>query len=450
MPASVGTVNKQYVSILDLMDVREIKKGVIDVHQDAQFADLIKIMGRYTPTSMPWYSQHYRENLIGIGSTVGQTITGSGTPTLTVPLTAATSGQFRIGDLVRLINGKVGRIQNVVSAAADTLTIKSVDNTNLTFVAGNPVIWIGMAGQEAGTSRSPMRHRTVTAYNHVQIFWDTVSETDINRMSATEQVGKDGKNFIAYLAHQSAIDTINLAVSGTAFAGQLSGTKFSDATPTLPGESGGYGVQTTMGVDQYVDTKGFKRNLTTLGTVTIGDIAAFQDLALAAKAGKKFMVMGSTAAQRPFVNYLKNLGSGGLAPVRLNIDGRAVDLNVEQWMYSGFSYEFMPLQGFDNPNMFPAGVSDISKNLYYIPKDNVALVGGGNAPRFGMRYLDNKGKLGVGGPNVKWSDLIMEQWDGGLAPNPTSAVRVGNCTFTTYQGVEILGAEHFGRETVLA
>lgn len=450
MPASTGVISKQYVSILDLMDKREIKRGVVDVHQDRKFADLIKLMGRYSPTSMPWYYQHYRENLMGIGSTTGKTITGSGTATVTAPLTAATSGQFRKGDIVRLKNGKNARVQNVTtSSGEDTLTLKSVDNTNLTFVSGDPVIWISNADSEAGTSRTGRRHATFTAYNHVQIFWDTVEETDINRMSATEQEGKDGKNFIAYLGHESAIDTINLALAGAAFAGQISAARFSDGSgASLLGENG-YGVQTTGGIDQAADTLGFKRGLSTLGTVTMADIAALQDLAIAAKASKKFMVMGSTAAQRPIMNFLKNLGSGGLSAVRMNIDGRTVDMNVEQWMYSGFTYEFMPLEGFDNPNMFPAGVSDISKCLYYIPKDNVALVGGGSAPRFSMRYLDNR-KLGASGPNVKWSDLIMEQWSGGLAPNPTSPEMKGSCTFRTYQGVEILGAQHFGKETVLA
>jgi len=433
------------------MDVREIADRAVDVHNDIQFADFMKLAGRYEPTSMPWYFRHITESIIGIGDTTGQTITGSGTPTVVAPLTVATSGQFRVGDVMKFPNNKNGRVQSIsTNSGQDTLTIRSVDNTNLTLAAGNFLTKITGAGSERSDARVALRHKTSTQFNHIQYFHETYEHSDIGAMTDTELIpGPNGQNFIVYLGQLRAIEQLKLDIAGAVIGGQISAARYSDASPTLPGANG-YAVQTTRGLDQYVDTLGFKRQLSTLGTHTLADIAALEDLAIAAKTTKSFMVIGATRCFRPLKTLLKNLGSSGVTSVRMRVDGREVDLNVEQYMSHGnFSYEFVNFTGFDNPNMFPASGGVISKSLYYIPKDSAQLAGGGTAPRFLMRYLDNR-KLGATGANVKWADLIMERWSGGLAPQPTGQVNEAVCTFNTYQGLEILGAEHFGRETVLA
>lgn len=456
MAASTGTVNKQYVSAITLMDVRDILPRAVDIHRDIDYADFVKLLGRYYPAKQAWFYTHVAESIIGVGDTTGQTVTGSGTPTVVATLTTATSGQFRVGDIIKFNNNKNGRVQSKTTAASkDTLTIKSVDNTNLTCVAGDKLVWFGTAGEEGGAPAEGIRHQTTGYYNHIQIFEDTCLETDIARMGETEVPGPNGTSFIGYLSHLRTLEKVKLGISAAAIGGQISDARFSDANPTLAG-TGGYAVQTCMGLDQYTDTKGFKRALNALGTVTLADIEAMQDLMIAAKAPKDFMVIGATRAMRPYYSFLKNLGSGGLTSVRMNIDRRTVDLTVDNWTYAGFSYDFVSLKGFDNPNMFPAtGGSIIGKSLYYVPKDSVPVVSGtdGNGatePRFSMRYLDNKRKLGMSGPNVKWIDLIEEKWTGGLAPSPTNNTRVGQCTFTTYQAPHILGAEHFGREQIVS
>ena len=238
------------------------------------------------------------------------------------------------------------------------------------------------------------------------------------------------------------------AISGALIGGQQSVAQFGDAIVGLPDKDGAP-IQLTSGLDEQISTYGGLRSLTVLGTVDLDQIAIREDAMIARKAPKDYMVIGSTAAMRPYSNFLKGLNSSGVTSARMNIDGREVDLVVNKYSsVGGFNYDFVNIATFDDPTMYPATSSDIGRSLYYVPKDSVALVGGGTSKRFLVRFLRNQYLQKSVGPNVSWEDMIAEKNWGGLAPHSTDGDNVLHTKWTTYQGLELLGVRHFSKEII--
>lgn len=450
--ASIGIADKKYISSLELQDVREIDGRVIDASGDIQFLDYMKWFGRTLASAQAWFYQHVNRELIVPGNTTGESVTGTGTDTIVATLTAATSGQFRIGHVVKLRDSNAIVTDVTSGGGKDTLTMESVNGSNITFAAGDLVVWSSYAAPEGSAKNSTLKHGTDAYYNHIQILTDTYESTDISNLTLVE--APNGKVY-TYRELEEKTVMFKKAISGMLIGGQISTTRFSDASPALAG-SNGYGIQMSMGLDQYTTLYGGNGALNTLGTLVLADMDTREDALLAKKAPKRFMVTGSTRAMRPYSNYLLNLGSAGVNSVRMNIDNRDVNLMVQSWTRpGGFAYEFVPCATFDDPNMYPtnANATKIGKRLYFLPKDKVNVYtsnGISSAERFRIRILDAKGMLKVSGPNAKWTDMILETITGGLAPVPTSGTRTNEVNWTAYMALECLGAQHFYAEQTVA
>jgi hypothetical protein len=102
--------------------------------------------------------------------------------------------------------------------------------------------------------------------------------------------------------------------------------------------------------------------------------------------------------------------------------------------------EFALLPILDQPQMFSQ--TDIVDSMYMIPDGNVKVVGGGSEPRIQTRYFKNQIKGGT--------EMIAEWHDGALAPTgPVGEEAIWKTYWATTQGLEVLGAEHFGKFQVL-
>lgn len=152
-------------------------------------------------------------------------------------------------------------------------------------------------------------------------------------------------------------------------------------------------------------------------------------------------------ARRPWDVWLKNLGSSGVTSVRLNIDGRSVDMNVDHFSYGNFEFDFIHLPIFDHPELMPAAViPEVVGSVYWVPKDKVQVEGGGSQPRMQIRYFPKP----MAGGNASYSNGIITEWyTGALAPVPTSSTMVWHTDWITYQGLECLGVKHFQRFRVV-
>lgn len=449
MAVTQGTLNKAYVSAIQLLDQREINPNLIDIARDAQFTDIMKVVNRYKETKVPTYN-HFVNSDVFATAVINSVSSGYGTSKMTVVLTAATGGYARVGDLVRISNsnstGRQARIMEVTSVSSvDTIVLQSVDNTPLFAQAADTITFQSNAFSEKSDTPASRRYPVTRYVNQVQVFREADEITDIQKVSKIE-LTINGQPYYTPLQHINKLKALNGFISAQMIAGVQSSTLFSDANPILA--DGGNPIQTTMGLDQYITTYGISDAVASLGTVTFTDVDNMIDNFLANKAPLQQMGWLGSVARRPWDVWLKNLGSSGVQSVRLNIDGRDVDLMVDSFKYGNADFEFIHLPIFDHPELFPYGiVPEMVGSVYWTPKDKVQVVGGGMEARLQIRYQPRA--MQGGGSVSTGSNGIISEWStGALAPIPTSSVMVWHVDWYTNQGLEVLGAKHMQRYRV--
>ena len=443
-----SNTTKAYVSALDsMLDTREINKLVTDIANEEQLTDILDLAGKTKPTKQPVYYNFVNESLFKLGDTTGATVTGSGTASVTTTFTVATSGVARKGDLVLFPNSVVGQIQSITtSASADTVVIKSVGGGNITHTAGQKLaINFSFAAGENSVSPTNIQFGLTKYSNKVQIFRETSKITDVQNASTIE-VEFNGKPSFIVKDHIEKALLLKGKINAAFIGGDMSATTFSDASPslvdqyTLNGDGGG-AVQTTRGIDKYIGSYGVSLAVGSAGTVAIADVDALCDALTAARAPKSYTVLASKAALRAYSKFWKNLGSSGVTSARLIVDGKEIDFSVEKVQYGGYEFNYGVLPILDNPNIFSQ--TTMAKSAYYIPMDKkVKVLGGDYQSAIQVRYFANQNKFG--------NDMIGEVHDGALSPvNPNGQGQYFRMDYVTTQGLEVLGAQFFGKHQVL-
>ena len=442
MAVSTGTATKRFVSAVSYWDQRQIENRVVDIQREFDLLDIFQGADRYEPTSVGDYHHFVNSALFTVGDTTGATIVGSGSATtLTgVKLTAATSGFAMIGTLCLLPNGKVGRVSAISTASSeDTLTIKSVDDTNLTLVAGNKISFFSNAQEEESSAPNSNRYDVTKYFNKLQIFRKADVVTDIQKVSKLET-----SDSYMYMSHIQKVAALRGEIAAAFIAGKMSVTSWSDSAGNLTGANGNP-VQTTRGLDDYVATYGITDTLTTPGTVVAADLKDLVTQMAAQRCPTDYMVWLNTGSYAIYSDFLKGLNSSGVYSGRLQLDGKTLDLNVDGWKYAGFDFSFMKLPILDHKELFNfTGSAGIQKNAYFVPKGNVDTVSGGTLPRIRARYFSENPMDGGKG------DIIKETHQGMLAPTPVGRQANFTCDWYTIQGLEILGAQHFIKQAVQA
>lgn len=444
MAVTQGTLNKSYVSAISFLDQRDINPNLIDVARDAEFTDIMKLVGRYKEAIVPIYN-YFVNNDVFATAVIQSVSSGYGTSIMTVVLTAATGGYARVGDLVKISNtnsaGREARIKSMTSVSSvDTLVLQSVDNTPL-FAATNDVISFSSNAFAEKSDAPANRKYPVTRYvNQVQIFREIDEITDVQKVSKIE-ININGQPYYTPLSHIYKLKALNGFISAQMIVGIQSTTLFSDSNPIMV-DANGNPVQTTMGLDQYIRTYGISDSVATPGTVTFTDVDDMIDNFLANKAPMDQMGFLGSRARRPWDVWLKNLGSSGVNSVRMVIDGRTVDMMVDQFTYGNFTFDFIRLPIFDHPQLMNSTVMpEITGSVYWIPKDRVKVEGGGSEARLQIRYLNRPMSGGASFSN----GIISEWYDGALAPTPIGSSMYFRTNWYTVQGLEALGVQHMQR-----
>lgn len=447
MPASQGTLNKQFVSAISFLDQRDINPNLIDQSRDTAFTDIMKLVDRYKPAIVPFYN-YFVNNDVFQTAVISSVSSGTGTAQVTFAVTNG-SGYARVGDLVKTNNvnniGKQARIQSVTSASGvDTIVARTVDNTPFYVVIGDQVQFGANAYGEKSDAPPNRRYGVTRYFNYIQIFRETDEITDIQKASKIE-VNINGQPYYTPLNHIYKLKYLNGIISAQMIAGVQSSTQFSDTNPFLADTSGNP-IQTTMGLDQYITTYGLNNQVASLGLLTFSDLDNAIDGFLANKAPLQQMAWLGSKPRRVWDKFLKNLGSSGVSSVRLIVDGKEVNLMVDRLTYGNLELEFITLPIFDHPQLFgPTLTPDINGATYLVPKDKVQVEGGGMEPRMQIRYLPKP----LAGGNSMSNGIITEIHTGGLAPIPTSSVMVLKTDWISYQGLECLGVKHFQKLRVV-
>jgi len=240
----------------------------------------------------------------------------------------------------------------------------------------------------------------------------------------------------------------NADISYQMIQGERSQTLYSDANPFLADPVSGRPMQVTGGLNWYTTTYGVSDAAASLGTFGFTEIDEIVDNFISKKAPQEVMGFYSSRPKGVIDKFLKNLGSAGVTSVRMFIDGRTMDFEVEQFKYRGFTFEFIHLPILDHPQLISATLNpDVSGSIFFVPKDQVETVDNGRQPRMQLRYMASP--FAGGGANVSSDGVITEFKTGALAPNPTNDTMQLRTNWYTNQGLECIAVAHFQKYRII-
>lgn len=451
MAATTGNITKSYVSALDsILDTREINKLVTDVQNEMELSDILGLANKKMPTKQPVYYTFYDDPIIK--SITVTSNTGTGTVQVTPALSAGTSGYARVGDVVLFTNNISGLVTAVSSSSGiDTLTIKSVAGINITLGATDTLAIFSRAQGENAYSPANIRYGLTRQTNKYQIFREVSRITDVQSASTIE-VEFQGKPYYTFKDQWEKTIKMKSDINAAFIAGDMSVTSFSDTNPFLvdtitaptgsTGSSGNGPVQTTRGLNRYIDLYGLALVNGSLGTYQKANLDELIAGFIALRADKKQLAISSSIAKTTIDTYLKSLGSSGVNSVRLVVGGRELDLEVDRLKYGGFELNYTVMPMMDHPVTLATGT--INKNIYYVPYDGkVKVEGGGSDDQIRVRYVPRQGPYG--------NDMIDEIYSGAFSPvNPNGVGAFIGVDWTTKQGLEVLGATQLVKQRVLS
>lgn len=451
MAVTQGAVNKSYVSAIDFLDQRDIDPNIYDQSRDRAFTDIMKIVNRYKPASMFYYHNFVNQDVYEVGTISAVTSTGLAQ----IQFTINTASTFpRVGDLIMTSNsnnvGKQGRVQAVTfGSGTATLTVRSVGGNSAPLYASvNDTVQFGSnAFAEKSTAPTNRRYSLTKYYNNIQIFREVDEITDVQKVAKIEvNVGGD-YHILPYQTVQKLIK-FNGDISVQMLAGVQSTTLFNDTNPFLADPSSGLPIQTTGGLDWYIITYGISDTAASLGTFGFTELDEIIDNFIANKAPNEQMVICGSRSYAVVSKFLKNLASSGVTSVRLNIDGRTLDFEVEQLKYRGWTFDFVHVPIFDHPQLFSSTLrADINGSLYFIPKGQVDTVDNGRQPYLQIR---NTPTPFMGSAANKSANGIVTEWrTGALAEIPTSDTLELRTNWETAQGLEALAVKHMQKYRVV-
>ena len=451
MPVTQGTMIKSFVSAIDFLDQRDIDPNIYDQSRDKAFTDIMKMVNRYKPATMFNYHNFVNNDVYEVGTISSVSTTGLAQITFTIN-TASTFP--RVGDLIMTSNtnniGKQARIQTVTfGSGTATLTVRSVGGNSAAFFAtvGDSVAFSSNAFAEKSDAPTNRRYGLTKYYNLIQIFREVDEVSDIQKVAKIEvNVGGD----YHILPYQTVQKYIKLQgdISVQMLAGVQSSTLFNDSNPFLADPSSGLPIQTTGGLDWYVTTYGISDQAAVLGTFGFTELDDIIDNFIANKAPTDQMVFMGSKAYRVISKFLKNLASSGVTSVRLMIDGKTLDFEVEHLSYGGYEFDFVHVPIFDHPQLFSTSLrADVNGSLYFVPKDQVDTVDNGRQPRMQIRHTPTPF---MGNAANKSANGIMTEWrTGALAEIPTSSTMQLHTDWETGQGLECLAVKHFQKYRIV-
>lgn len=448
MAITTNGTRKRYVSAIEDLDAKEINRQIIGINNDFGLTDVMNAFGRYKPSTM-YKVQSYVDEPIWKKGTVNGAPTGSGTATVTATLSVSTSGGRRKNDLVRFPNGKNGIVTNVATAAgADTLTIISVDGTNLTLADTNSLTFFSNVVGERSDKRQPLFIGIAQYFNLLQIFRESHSTSDVQLLSKVE-VPEHGVWAVREYAERFL--KLKAEVNAAHILGQISNSQFSTTTGQILDPSNSAEIlQTERGLHQYITSWGINDTVGTPGSVGLTtDIADFIAALVAKKTDTKYMLWGSTEALMPLDMLLKGLGSSDVTTARMNVDGRVLNFEVDKWTIGGFTFQKTLLPILNHPELM--GGTDPAKGLYFIPEGMVRASQeyGGQVsyqPRIQIRYKPQPKTIANKGSDV-WAEIHGGAYS---QVNPNGTVAEATVDWVTHQCVEVLGPQHFGFLKVLS
>jgi hypothetical protein len=340
--------------------------------------------------------------------------------------------------LILFSNGIVGYVSAISSATDFVLTVKPVNSADAIPAAttGSKLSFMSNAYAEGTGSNQMRKSDLIKRSNKLQIFKTKTSITDIAYGSKIEVEFK-GKPYYflkqqhdAYLKHR--MDILYSILFGRESAGLT--------------DAAGNAINTTRGLrDTIANAGGISSSTGTGNAVSLADLSALSRLMDANRCPSEYLLWAgadfdnafdtSITAATQFVNGAINYASfGGKKEV-------ALALGVNSLSAYGRTFHKKRLNALSHPQITSVGGATVfSKEAYLVPAGKIKVEqGGGQVDRMMMRYLEMPD-----GVNSRFREKML----GGLAPTPTSDTDTLDIVYSSIEGLETVGNEHFVKYSV--
>jgi hypothetical protein len=443
MAIGAGNIDRTFlstVSFTNTLEQREILKDVLDIYdEEASMLDVLDWTGKSKATAQTEYFT-VQNNFLYATATVKTPGTSAGSAGASVDITCvgATSVKPLVGELILFANGIVGYVSAISSATDFVLTVKPVNSADVipATTTGSKLSFMSNAYAEGTGSNQMRKSDLIKRSNKLQIFKTKTSITDIAYGSKIEVEFK-GKPYYflkqqhdAYLKHR--MDILYAILFGRESAGLT--------------DAAGNAINTTRGLrDTIVNAGGISSSTATGNTVTLADLSALSRLMDANRCPSEYLLWAgadfdnafdtSITGEKQFINGAINYASfGGKKDV-------AIALGVNSISAFGRTFHKKRLNALSHPQITSVGGATVfSKEAYLVPAGKIKVEqGGGQVDRMMMRYLEMPD-----GVNSRFREKML----GGLAPTPTSDTDTLDIVYSSIEGLETVGNEHFVKYSV--
>jgi hypothetical protein len=452
MPILQGTVNKNYISSIDLMDERVILDQVLDTtSEDATIVDILDMTGRMVQTDQIKYSHFtndytFRSGTIAAIDAVNNGEAVAGPVNEPISFTLSSDEELPIqGELALFQNKRQGRV-STINPSTRVVTVKPFSNAiaDTLSPAGNSIsisqkvsFFSGAYGEGSDdpASKKPTFKRSE---NQVQIFKTAREITDVQKVSTIE-VKYDGKKFILYKMQHDALLEHRAKIAFHFLVGKK-GTMLDEEGNT---------VWTTQGIRQNIlhgdgtvmTSGGVDVPLTS--TISLTNLRTMSRALDKRGAGLEYWLWcgGDLCADLDDVlSSLGNLTAGGIlynSWGKGDAKQKAIDLGVDSFSLYGRTFHKKLLKAYDHPEVFALNANfDYSYEGYLIPGGKTKIDhSGATIDAIRTRYMSNDGT-----DFGKWNETLT----GKLAPVPTNTKSVLHIGYQSIMGLECSGIRQFG------
>lgn len=442
-----GTVNASLISSVDYLQQREIFNQLVDVtNEEISLMEMLLMLGRYEQTKQTTY--HNFTNRLLFNSELVQTYTDTSTngTQVTLKLTGANGrSQGVVGKIVVFPNGFQGRIRSRTNHPTGDLILVDVVNPNELLnasgvnPAGLEVTFLTNAQGEASDIPEPEYRLVDKQQNQTQIFRNYGEITDVQDVSAIE-IMLGGNPYIFYKIQHDTLRKHEGEISHALFMSRESDPNFGSQAPTLT-DADGSPVQTTRGLNQEIELNGMAFPGTVINGAFWDNIA--RELA-ATRAPRDYTIYGGIEANIQWTNFFQALSSVNRVSdvARFSVDGRRLDLGIDAVNYHGYQFAFKQMECLNNTETLGNAQSTVRKAMFFVPEGKVETeYGSGSVDRMRLRYFPLRGGTSSNG-------IHREFMNGKLAPTPTNGKQVLGIDVDTHCGLEVLGANFFGKATL--
>lgn len=437
MAIGAGNIDRSFLSTVtftNTLEQRDILKDVLDLYdEESSMLDVLDWTGRAKPTAQTEFFHVTNDFLYATASVKTTTTAGSAGASATIVIESDEGVTPVVNELVLFPNGVVGLVSAVSADADPSLTIKPVNSADTipAVTDGDKLSFFSNAYAE-GTGSNQMRKSNLTKRsNKLQIFKTKTSVTDIAYGSKIEVEFK-GKPYYflkqqhdAYLKHR--MDILYAILFGRESAGLT--------------DAAGNAINTTSGLrDTIINKGGIVSNTASANTISLDDLKALSRLMDAQRCPSEYFLWAGADFDNEFdadLTAITQFVNGGIQYGAFGGNKeKALSLGIDSLKVFGRTFHKKRLNALSHPQVSAAaGYTQFVDEAYLVPADKVKTEqGGGLIDRMQVRYLEM-----ADGVNSRFREKML----GGLAPIPTSDTDTLDIVYTSIEGLQVAGAEHF-------